>query len=139
MAEPRSARRRGRGLRDVLPGQQDASARQGEAIRQQTEDGERRHALAATGFTDEGDGASRLDGEGQPLQHGHGASGPGQGDGEILDREDGRRLVLVHAQLRLRRRGLTASLKASPTRLTPSTARKIAAPGSSTVHHASRA
>ena len=105
-------------------------------LRQEAEDRERRHALAAAGFADDPDRLVGRQVEGNAID-GMDASGRGgELDAEIADREQRLALVVEPARRPGRRAGRhrlslgsRASRRPSPRRLKPSTEMTIATPG----------
>ena len=117
----------------TVPGARDVNLPGGlpHALRQQAHHGQRRHGLAAAGLAHQRQRLTGRQFDVQPLQHRHGRATAGELHPQSLHRQRGR------PRHRRRSRGSSASLMPSPSRLTASTARKIAAPGNVTAHQAS--
>ena len=118
-AEPFLVRRQ-----QVLAVEQDPAAG-GRGLGQQAHDGQRGHRFSAAGLADQTQTLAGLQDEGNPVQNARRTARRGDGDGQVLNREQG-----GHGAYRARRRrGSSRSRKPSPRRLRPSTVRAMARPG----------
>ncbi len=126
----------GLGQREQIDaGVRDRSADRGDAFGQQPHQRMRRHRFAGAGFADDAQDLAALQVEAHVLD-GIGAVGAGgQLEGQAVDAEDRR----GHRYLPFRdRRGLSASLRPSPIRLSASTVSRMATPGKNDSHQAWR-
>ena len=120
------------GVEQVLAGQPDrALGDPARRHRHQPHDGERGHALAAAGFTDDAERPAGRQFEAQSVDD--------PGDRAVLEVElDRQALDFEQRAHRCLSFGLKASFRPSPIRLTDSTVMKMARPGKVTGHQASR-
>ena len=106
----------------------DAAADDG-ALGQQAHQRERSDGLAAAGFADETQGFAALQREADPANSLRGPAAGVEPDAEVLDFDQRRVGGPAHAQRSRASRGSSRSRNPSPSRLRPSTATAIAAPG----------
>src|SRR4051812_45380824 len=99
---------------------------------QQADQGERRNALAAAGFADQAKSLTAIDAERHVLERRDPTGSDIEIDAQVLDFDQGR---ARHVR-RLRDCGSRMSRRPSPSRLRPSTVRKMASPGKTESHGA---
>ena len=110
---------------DLLSVEHDPTAAQRQRPLEQAHDGERRDALSAARLADQPEGLAAADLERDLLDGIVGHLVAGQGNTQCFDLEEG----IVHAPRRVADCGSRMSRRPSPSRLRPSTVRKIARPG----------